>query len=157
MNGYRILVVCTGNICRSPMAEGMLRDAMPDPLAGAVHVSSAGTHALHGNRASTLAVQVMQMYGIDISGHRARRLNKSMLKDADLVLVMERHHSGYIRLMNFFGRKKIHLITEYMADTKPFDLPDPLGGPMELYAQTAKVIQTCVRGVHEYIEKKIDS
>lgn len=154
MNEYRILAVCTGNICRSPMAEGMLRNAMPDSLAGIVHVASAGTHALHGNQASTSAVQVMQTYGIDISGHRARRLNKSMLKDADLVLVMERHHLGYIRLMNLFGGKKVHLITEYMAGTEPFDLPDPLGGPMELYVESARVIQACVRGVHETIEKK---
>ena len=139
------------------MAEGMLRDAMPDHLAEAAHVSSAGTHALHGNQASTLAVQVMQMYDIDISGHRARRLSKSMLKDADLVLVMERNHLGYLRMMNLFGRKKVHLITEYMADSEPFDLPDPLGGPMELYLETAKVIQACIRGVHEYIDKKFNN
>lgn len=157
MSSYRILVVCTGNICRSPMAEGMLRDAMSGPLAGIVHVSSAGTHALHGNQASIPAVKVMQTYGIDISGHRARRLNKTMLKDTDLILAMERHHLGYIRLMKFFSRKKTHLITEYMTDTEPFDLPDPMGGPMELYVESARIIQACIRGVHETIEKKLNS
>ena len=154
MNRYRILVVCTGNICRSPMVEGMLRKATAEHILGIIEVSSAGTHALHGNQPSAPAVKVMQTYGIDISRHRARRLHRSMLADADLILVMERHHLGYIRPMNRFGMKKVHLITEFVADNEPFDLPDPLGGEIEQYLETARVIQACVRGIHAYIEKK---
>ena len=65
---YRILVVCTGNICRSPMAEGMLKKDLPERLAARVMISSAGTHALHGNMAQPHAIEVMQGMGVDISG-----------------------------------------------------------------------------------------
>ena len=74
------------------MAVGMLRHFLPEKFKEILTVSSAGTDALHGNQATALAIQAMKQYGIDISHHRARRLNRSMVAEADLILAMEQYH-----------------------------------------------------------------
>jgi protein-tyrosine-phosphatase len=152
---YEILVVCTGNICRSPMAEGLIKDMLPKAVQAQISVSSAGTHAIHGNQASDFAVQVMQSHGVDIAGHRARMLSKPMLKNADLILVMETNHLKYIRFMSFFGMKKAHRISEFDKNCEPYDLPDPIGGDIEQYRATALLLKTCVKGVSEYLEETL--
>src|SRR5512135_3546534 len=83
----KILAVCTGNICRSPMAEGIFRAL----LAGrkAMEVSSAGTHALIGNQATDFALIAAAENGIDISGHRARMLGAHLIRASSLIFCME--------------------------------------------------------------------
>ena len=88
-----ILVVCTGNICRSPIAEGMLRDALSARFgAGAPTVSSAGTWGVEGSPATPEAVAAAGERGIDIAAHRARRLVGVPAGDADLVIAMAGEH-----------------------------------------------------------------
>ena len=152
---YHILIVCTGNICRSPMAEGLIKDMLSKAMQARISVSSAGTHAIHGNQASDFAVEVMQDYGVDIAGHRARVLSKPMLKQADLVLVMEKNHLNYIRFMSFFSMKKVCRISEFDKNAEPYDLPDPIGGDIEQYRATALLLKTCLKGVYEYLEETL--
>jgi protein-tyrosine phosphatase len=139
------------------MAEGLIKDMLPKTMQARISVSSAGTHAIHGNTASDFAVQVMQTYGVDIAGHRARMLSKSMLKNADLILVMEKLHLKYIRFMSFFGMKKIHRISEFDKNREPYDLPDPMGGDIEQYRASALLLKTCVKGVNAYLEKTLQT
>jgi protein-tyrosine phosphatase len=80
-----VLFVCMGNLCRSPMAEGLLRHAMPT-----IKVSSAGTHARAGMPADAHAVAIMQAHGIDISMHRAQALSAALCAGHDVVLVMDK-------------------------------------------------------------------
>jgi protein-tyrosine-phosphatase len=93
---FNILFVCLGNLCRSPMAEGIARgvieDEYPD-MAHEVRVSSAGVAAMDGGPATNEAVLAMSERGIDISGHRARRVTTSMVASSDLVLAMEERHA----------------------------------------------------------------
>jgi protein-tyrosine phosphatase len=92
-----ILVVCTGNVCRSPMAEGFLRKALADALGDvAPSVASAGTAGWEGSEATPEAVAAAAELGVDISGHRARRLRPGMAETADLVLCMTREHRDTI-------------------------------------------------------------
>ena len=86
-----ILVVCIGNICRSPMAEGLLKIELPTHT-----VRSAGLGALVGNSADPLAVKVMAKDGIDISDHVARQISAEMIALADLVLVMDAEQKRFI-------------------------------------------------------------
>jgi protein-tyrosine phosphatase len=94
-----ILVVCTGNVCRSPMAEGFLRKALADTLGDpGVAVSSAGTAGWEGSQAMAEAVAAAAELGVDIAGHRARRLRSGMAETADLVLCMAgEHHDAIVR------------------------------------------------------------
>lgn len=91
------LVVCTGNVCRSPMAEGFLRDALGHRLGGdAPVVSSAGTSGWAGSPAMRESVDAALGFGVDISGHRGRTLTIDMARDADLLLCMATEHRDAI-------------------------------------------------------------
>jgi len=80
----QILVVCIGNICRSPMAEGLLKRDLPK-----IKVSSAGLDALVGYGADPIAVEIMAEQGIDIQSHRARMLTDNLVRQSELILVMD--------------------------------------------------------------------
>ena len=92
-----VIVVCTGNVCRSPIAEGLLRHATEHQVAGApITVSSAGTAGWEGSPATPEAVEAAAERGVDISGHIATRLRPGMAAGADLVLCMAREHRDLI-------------------------------------------------------------
>jgi protein-tyrosine-phosphatase len=154
---FHILVVCTGNICRSPMAVGMLRHFMPETFRDIITVSSAGTDALHGNQATAFAIQAMKQVGIDISDHRARRLSRSMVAEADLILAMEQTHLKTIQGLQFFGTGKTHLLSRFDDSREPYDIQDPISGDLDLYTESAKLIHNCLNGIYSYIEEHIDA
>lgn len=92
-----ILVVCTGNICRSPIAEGLLRDALVARFGtNAPHVSSAGTLGMHGSGAQPGSVRAAAERGVDIAGHVARELTGTMVEHATLVVTMAGEHRDAI-------------------------------------------------------------
>jgi len=154
---YRVLIVCTGNICRSPMAEGLLKAGLSPRLMEKVTVASAGTHAVHGNLPSAFAVQALQAWGVDIAAHRARMLTKPMVKQSDLVLAMEKAHLTYIRFMPLFKMKKIRRISEFDETRAPYDIPDPIGGDLGMYRSTAQLLKICVKGVCAYLENSLET
>ncbi|QCT20089.1 low molecular weight phosphotyrosine protein phosphatase [Jejubacter calystegiae] len=88
-----ILVVCTGNICRSPAAAGLLAAQLEG------NVASAGIHALSGHRADARAMRLAERRGVSLYGHQARQLTRQMCRHSDLILAMERGHIGYIANM----------------------------------------------------------
>ena len=95
-NTKRILLVCTGNICRSPLAAALLERALGERAAEGITVSSAGTGAWDGAPVSEGAYLVGLERGLDLSGHRARLLTRELVERADLILTMARHHRARV-------------------------------------------------------------
>ena len=97
----QVLLVCTGNICRSPMAEGLLRSALQRRLGeGAPPVRSAGTIARDGARAMPEAVEAAAELGVDVSGHSARRLRREDIRDAALIVGMAAEHREAVQALD---------------------------------------------------------
>jgi protein-tyrosine phosphatase len=93
MNINKIIVLCTGNICRSPIAEIILKEALQSKN---ITVFSAGIAALVGSPADPKSVEiVLQKHGLDLSGHRAQQVNSAMLRNADLILALDQTHKTW--------------------------------------------------------------
>jgi protein-tyrosine phosphatase len=122
----RVLVVCIGNICRSPMAEGLLKRSLPDR-----QISSAGLAALTGYGADPIAVQIMAEQGIDIGAHRARTVTDVLARESDLILVMDSQQQQQIATEYPHTRGKVFRLGE----TTKQDIPDP-------YRQSAEVFRS---------------
>ena len=152
---FSVLMVCTGNICRSPMAEGILRHLLPDALEAEVRVRSAGTHGLHGNLAEPFAVKAAAAVGANISDHRARILDAPMVRSADLVLAMEKYHLDRINSLFLFRCKHARLLGTFAPDWTDPEIKDPYGDPFPAYEATARSILACIPNLIEYIGRQI--
>ncbi|RQQ47561.1 low molecular weight phosphotyrosine protein phosphatase [Burkholderia stagnalis] len=122
-----ILVVCHANLCRSPLAETLLRHALPR-----VQVRSAGTHARIGAHAAPLACDVARARGLDLSAHRARALTLGVCAWADLILVMETTQRRHIEARYPLVRGRVFNFAAPGAD--PPNIADPYGGLPETFA-----------------------
>lgn len=137
----RILVVCIGNICRSPMAEAMLKQALPRH-----DISSAGLGALVGQPADPHAVALMRQQGIDITAHRARQLESWMLGAADLVLVMDTEQKRHLEQKHPLCRGKVYRLGE----AEGTDIEDPYQQGAAAFAAAAML---ATRGVDAWVDR----
>jgi len=147
-----VLFVCTGNICRSPMAEGLLRERFAEQgLADHHQVLSAGIWGLDERPASENAVLVMAERGTDIGSHRAHTITATDVAEAELILVMSREHARAIRATWPQYDWKVHRLSE-MAGKKR-DVRDPYGSPIGDYRQAADVISRYIdQGFQRIVE-----
>ena len=152
---FHILFVCTGNICRSPMAEAMLKNVLPVDLQQKVQVTSAGTHASDGLPAESHAVQAMRELCVDLSGHRSRMIGPDMVAGADLILVMETHHGTELRDFITADNVPVRLMGSFGGQAGLGEIPDPYGGDLARYRQTALQIRSCLDEVIEHIKKEL--
>lgn len=135
---HSIVVICTGNICRSPMAEGLLKAAFP-----ARHIFSAGTAAVVGAAADTKSIAIMQSAGYDITAHRAQQVTQPMLAGVDLVLALDRTHSGWLNHRYPQFRGKVHKVMKWAGD---IDVDDPYQMPMAAFEQAYREIEQGIAG-----------
>ena len=133
-----VLVLCHGNICRSPLAAALLLRRRPD-----LDVASAGLSAGDGAQADPLAIRVANDLGVDLTGHRSRPVTPGLVAGADLVLVMEASHARALRSYAPDAAPRTRLLGDFL-DTGPFRIPDPWGLPREVFAATFARIDDAV-------------
>jgi protein-tyrosine phosphatase len=143
-NVKKVLVICTGNLYRSPVAAGFLKHTIvQDRLQDRIQVVSAGLDSLPGLAAPAAIVQLMaKRYGIDLSTHLSQSLTPELFQQADLVLVMEQ--SQLVRLAKQYPRQtsKLHLISELTGQI--YDILDPATHPQQDLGVLAEQIHTLI-------------
>ncbi|MDO9565307.1 MAG: hypothetical protein Q7J15_00970 [Candidatus Desulfaltia sp.] len=147
-----ILFVCTGNICRSPFAEGLLRKLAQENGLDNIVADSAGLLALSGNSATGLAQKVAAEYDVDLSQHMAKSAKEDIVNKSDLILVMENSHLK--NLLDAFSEAegKVFLIRRFARfGSKDRGVADPYGLNYDAYRFCFLDIQDSVSGLAEYL------
>ena len=142
MNIQNILVVCVGNICRSPMAEYFLKQQYPN-----LHIESAGISGLTGHAADQKAMLCMQRLGIDMQPHIAKKLNSELIKKADLILVMSQNQQKHIEQTWPFAKGKTFRLGHWQSK----NVSDPYRHEQTVFDETSQLIQACVTDWKQYI------
>ena len=152
----RILLVCTGNICRSPLAAALLQRALAQRGIDGLEVASAGTGAWDGAPVSEGAYLVGLERGLDLSAHRARLLTRELVEEADLVLTMARHHRA--RVDELGGEGHVFVLGEYAGrEGDDAEVSDPFGGDLEVYRDTCVELEALIDTAVERIVKEFAS
>lgn len=147
MSAVKFLFVCTGNTCRSPMAEGIFRKYLAEKLQCKVDdlekigykICSGGVMGMAGFPASAEAIAACAAKGIDIKAHRNQGLSKELIEESDFIFAMERMHQERIIALSYEAANKCFLL----AGDK--EIPDPIGHPQEFFNSCADMIETAVK------------
>ncbi len=148
----KILFVCTGNTCRSIMAEALARKILEKRPGSGVEVSSAGVNAWPGQKASWQAVEVLAGMGVSLSEHRASRLTPENVREADIILTMTAGHRECVLNLVPEAAEKVFTLAEHAGACG--DVPDPIGQPVETYRECARELEDLIVRVLDRLESK---
>ena len=147
-----VLFVCTGNTCRSVIAEALLKKMLRDNHRDDVEVFSAGVSAISGASASQSAKDILAREGINVSAHLSRETTREMLQKSDLILVMERVHESAILKLAPEVKNRVFLLKEFAKiDENNLDIEDPMGKSTEFYEKTFASIKEALERVSKLI------
>src|SRR5580692_1187384 len=148
-----VLFICTGNICRSPMAEGIFRHVMKGRRD--IQVMSAGIGAIDGQAPSPYAVQAVRELGIDIAKQRSRQLTADLVQEADYIFGMTHSHVDTVMLLYPHAAEKTFLLREFddTLDIFEKDISDPIGGSYEVYLNCRDQIEQGIATLLRFIDQ----
>ena len=150
-----ILVICTANICRSPMAAALLQHALraqPEPLKS-LEVVSAGIAAHEGEPVSENSVIALKKVGIDISAHRARALTRKMAGDALAIFCMTESHRDAILMNVDSPPKHLYLFREFLPAEAGHEIADPFGSSIKVYETSRDEMVEAIPSIVEFLRK----
>jgi glycine hydroxymethyltransferase len=149
-----ILFLCTGNVCRSPMAEGIFRHAVAGR--GDFRIVSAGLGAVDGQPPTHHSVQAMKEIGIDISRQRSNALTAELVRSADLILGMTHSHTDTVMLLYPSAAEKTFLLREFDDTLEPYekDISDPIGSPYQTYVECRDQIEQGIVTLLKFMEQQ---
>lgn len=149
-----VLFVCLGNICRSPSAEALLEQHLGTGYLHGIEVSSAGIHALVGEKSPASLLRALARRGIDLSGHCGRQVDHSLVQEADFILVMEYDQRMAIESLFPQAKGKVHLLGEFAPHGEP-EIQDPFGGDEAEYEACLTRIEACMPRLLEHIRSHL--
>lgn len=155
---FQILFVCSGNICRSPMAEGYFRALLPGRLKRKVRVVSAGTLGIFGQPASLEAIEAMHERSIDIMDHRSQGVTKKLVYKSNIIFAMAYDHFEAL-IKHFPDRKNDIYLLRSFEKNKPSEedsIPDPIGLDFETYLHCRDTIESEIKRIMPRIIKMVD-
>lgn len=143
----RVLFVCTGNLCRSPLAQAMLSAAVAARgLSAQVTATSAGTHARDGQQCPAPLLEVATRYGLDLAAHRSRRFVEADFTEQDLIVALDLGHLDHLNFMRpRAATAQQALLLSGVDDAGTIEVPDPFGRSPRDYARAASLIEMGVR------------
>lgn len=145
----KIMFICTGNICRSAMAEGMMKKLIKENNIDA-EVYSCGIYAETGDYATYNAIEAVKEYGVDISSHRATSISDSKIEEMDLILCATQSHKQSVLSLNSELQGKVFTMKEYAKLNKngqDMDIKDPWGYNEFVYRKCASEIEECLEEI----------
>jgi low molecular weight protein-tyrosine phosphatase len=153
---FRVAFVCTGNICRSPMAQAITESLLEERGVTGVEVDSFGFDRWHvGQEADPRAMQTLRAHGLDLK-HKARTITPEDIADRDLILAIDRGHEGDLRALanTVEDGAKVRLLRSYDPDADSPDVPDPYYGGSEGFERVFTMLQTACRGLVEELAQR---
>jgi len=154
---FNVLIVCSANICRSPMGEVILQSLVErNHLQDQIDVSSAGLLGIEGERASDLAITVAQERGLNLESHRSKSITPHLIKQSDIILCMTPDHKTDLQSLFPSNQGKIHTLKEYLVKdeiTKNY-IDDPIGLSLNFYRKIFHEIRTELERIFPELKKQ---
>lgn len=151
----KIMFICTGNICRSAMADWLMKKRLEEKNIKNIEVYSSGIFAMQGDIPTDEAIEVMEEYDVNLKQHRATVTYKSNIQEMDLILCMTASHKQTLIKTYPHLQNKIYTLKEYVGENaNGIDIKDPWGYTIAVYRLVAAEIDTCLKQLIEKLEKE---